>query len=265
MSSPIPIPSRSPWVTQVLVIQALLKREIITRFGEYKLGFFWMLFEPLLSVIVLGLIIGSIAGRTVPEIPYPFFLLNGKLLLKLFTGPMTSAVNAIGSNQGLLVYRTVRPLDTMIARFVFELMTTAFSFVLFCVIGMWMGIELSLANLDILLVCGLVTWLMGCGMGLIFGVAAAHYKEVEKLLTILQSPLIFISAVLFPAAALPNQAQDFLLMNPLVHSIEQSRHALFPHYNAGATELFYPFAVAVVILAIGLSLFHGNRNFLSQR
>ena len=162
MSSPIPIPSRSPWVTQVLVIRALLKREVITRFGEYKLGFFWMLFEPLLSVIVLGLIIGSIAGRTVPEIPYPFFLLNGKLLLKLFTGPMTSAVNAIGSNQGLLVYRTVRPLDTMIARFVFELLTTSFSFILFCIIGMWMGVDLSLANLDILLACSLLVWLTGC-------------------------------------------------------------------------------------------------------
>ena len=45
-----------------MVIRALFKREIVTRFGKYRLGFFWMLFEPLMSVLVVGLIIGKIAG-----------------------------------------------------------------------------------------------------------------------------------------------------------------------------------------------------------
>lgn len=264
MSNPIPIPKHSPWISQGLVIGALLRREIATRFGEYRLGFFWMLFEPLLSVVVIGLIIGPFAGRAVPEIPYAFFLLNGFLLLKLFTGPMSIGINAIGANQGLLVYPTVRPLDTFIARFLYELITTVFSFLLFCIIALWIGIKLSFGSLEVLLACYVLTWAMGCGFGLIFGVAAAHFKEVEKLVMVIQRPLLFVSAILFPLSPLPTNIQEFLLMNPLVHTIELSRNALFPFYQVDGADLIFPAAVAIIVLSIGLTLFHGNRNFLSK-
>ncbi|MEO5916298.1 MAG: ABC transporter permease [Luteolibacter sp.] len=265
MYSPIPIPKHSPWVTQVLVIRALLKREMSTRFGEYRLGFFWMLFEPLLGVLVIGVLIGTLAERTVPEIPYPFFLLNGMLLMRLLTGPMNMGINAIGSNTGLLVYPAVRPLDTFIARFLFELLTTLFSYTLFCILGMFFGIFVSLGHLEIVLACHFLTWCIGCGLGLIFGVASAHFNEVDKVVMILQRPLLFISAVLFPISAASSSVQQILLYNPLVHTIELSRNALFPYYNPGEATLVYPATVAIVVLSVGLTLFHGNRNFLSQR
>ena len=265
MYTPIPIPKHSPWVTQVLVIKALLRREMSTRFGEYRLGFFWMLFEPLLGVLVIGVLIGSLAQRAVPEIPYPFFLLNGMLLSKLLTGSMNTGINAIGANQGLLVYPAVRPLDTFMARFLFELFTTMFSYALFCVLGMFFGVFVSLGHLEIIFACHLLTWFTGCGLGLIFGVASAHYSEVDKIVMVLQRPLIFVSAVLFPIASTTGAVQEKLLFNPLVHTIELSRKALFPYYNAGGTTLSYPALVAIVALAVGLTLFHGHRNFLSQR
>ncbi len=264
MSRPIPIPKRSPWVNQVLVIRALLHREVATRFGEYRLGFFWMLFEPILGVMIVGVMIGSLGARAVPEIPYPFFVLNGMLLMGLFTGPLSAGVNAIGANQGLLVYPTVRPLDTFIARFLFELLEAIFSFTLFCVISSWIGVDISLANLDLLAACYLLTWLTGCGLGLTFGVAAAHFKESEKIAMVLQRPLLFISAVLFPLAAMPPNLQQYLLYNPLVHTIELSRKSLFPYYHSDGVNLFYPFIFSIVILSIGMTLFHMNRQFLTR-
>lgn len=265
MQTLIKIPKHSPWVSQVLVVGALLRREIVTRFGEYRLGFFWMLFEPLLGVIVIGLVIGAMAQRTVPDIPYAFFLLNGYLPMQLLVGPMMSGINSIGANQGLLVYPAVRPLDTFIARFLYDLLTVLFSFTLFCSAAMWLGITVSLAHLHILMTCYLLIWMTGCGIGLIFGVAAAHYSEVEKVVMVLKRPILFISAVLFPLSAMPSAAQKLLLYNPLVHTIELSRNALFPHYHVHGPTFFYPFSIAIVVLAIGLTLFQGNRNFLSRR
>lgn len=264
MPKPIPIPKNPPWLTQILVIDALLKREVVTRFGEYRLGFFWMLFEPLLGVVIVGLLFGSIAARAVPEIPYAFFVLHGMLLIKLFTSPMNSGINALGSNQGLLVYPTVRPLDIFIARFFFQLVTTIFSFVLFTVIAMWFGVQVSLANLDILGACYFVSWLNGCGLGLIFGVVGAHIKETEKILMIVQRPIILVSAVLYPTAGMPDSAQAMLLYNPMVHTIELSRQAMFPYYAAGGANLIYPTVTGVIFLSLGLTLFNINKNFLSQ-
>ncbi len=130
---------------------------------------------------------------------------------------------------------------------------------------MWLGIRISLGQLEVLAACYLLTWLMGCGLGLICAVAAAHYKEVEKIVDVILAPMVFVSAVMFPTAALPQSLQRLLLWNPLVHPIEQARKALFPFYHAGETGLFYPFAVAVVVLGIGLVLFHNNRDILTQQ
>ena len=99
---PIKIKEQSPWKSQVLVIKALFKRELITRFGKYKLGAVWILLDPLLSVLFLGLILGPFLGRSQGEIPYIFFLLCGFMLLKMVTGPLTAGVAHISSTKGCL-------------------------------------------------------------------------------------------------------------------------------------------------------------------
>lgn len=266
MRQPISIPKRSPWVSQMRVIGALFNHQAASRFGEYRLGFVWMLLEPLIGVLVVGLVIGAIAERTVPEIPYAFFVLNGMLMLKLLTSCMSIGVNVVSAgNTGLLVYPTVKPLDPLLARFVFEFLSIGFSFVLFCIVGEWLGINLALQDLDILAATYVLTWLIGSGLGLILGVAAAHFNDLEKIVPVLQRPLLFVSAVLFPISAMPNSAKNILLWNPLVHTIELSRHALFPFYHAEGADLAYPTFFAIIVTSLGLTLFNINRNFLSQR
>ena len=60
---PIKIKEQSPWKSQVLVIKALFKRELITRFGKYKLGAVGSS-RPLTLVLFLGLILGPFLGRS---------------------------------------------------------------------------------------------------------------------------------------------------------------------------------------------------------
>ena len=47
------------------------------------------------------------------------------MLLKMVTGPLTAGLSAIRSNQGLLVFKKVQPIDPFIARFLFQLVTNA--------------------------------------------------------------------------------------------------------------------------------------------
>jgi len=116
----IRIKQHSAFQTQLYVIKALLKREIVTRFGKYKLGILWMFVDPLMSVIVLGLLLGPLIGRSSGEIPYAFFLLCGFMMLKSVTGPLNMGIGAISSNKGLLVFKQVQPLDPFITRFIGE-------------------------------------------------------------------------------------------------------------------------------------------------
>jgi capsular polysaccharide transport system permease protein len=224
-----------------------------------------MILEPLTGVLVIGLVVGTLAQRTVPEIPYAFFLLNGMMLLQLLTGCMNAGMNAATSSNSLLVYPAVKPIDPYVARFLFQLVTTLFAYVVFCVAAMWLGVDYSLANLGVVLSCYVITWGIGSGLGLVLGIAVAHYPDFEKVMAFIQRPLLFISAVLFPSAALATQAREWLMWNPLVHTIEQARHALFPFYNAAETNLLYPSVCALVSLSLGLTMFQNNRHFLTKR
>jgi len=261
---PVQIPKHSPWVNQRLVLKAMLHREAITRFGKYKMGVLWMVLEPLVSVIVLGLVLGPIVGRTAPDMPYAFFLLNGMVLLNTLVGPTTSAIGAINSNRGLLVFPKVQPMDILLARFIFELLTSLLSFTIFCLAGMWVGITLSLGSLHILLATFLITWLTGCGIGFIMCVASSYFKSADKIYAFFRRPLIFLSCVLYPLYGLPEVAQKILLFNPLVHTIEISRKCLFPLYHTGDTDLAYPAKFMIVVLTVGICLFHNHRHKLTQ-
>lgn len=224
-----------------------------------------MLLEPLISVIIIGLLLGPLVGRTAPDMPYAFFLLNGFILLQTFTGTMTSGLNAINANSGLLVFPKVQPLDILLARFIFELLLAIGAFVIFSIAGMWFGVQLSLGHLHILVAAFLVTWLFGCGFGLMLSVGAAYFQSMDKVMAFVRRPLLFMSCVLYPLYNLPMAARQALLHNPLVHTIELSRKSLFPLYHVGEVNLRYPAACAVVAFAIGICLFHNKRHFLTQR
>ena len=146
-----------------------------------------------------------------------------------------------------------------------DLLTTIFSFTVFCIVAAWLGLDFSLSYLDDLATSYLLTWFIGCGLGFIFGIIVFHYNEFEKVVPVLQRPLLFVSAVMFPMYTLPEQTKGILLWNPLVHTIELSRHALFPFYHAEGADLMYPTCFATVVMSIGLTLFRQNRHLLSQR
>jgi len=263
---PIRINKHSAFKTQCFVIKALLRREVVTRFGKYKLGVLWMLVDPLISVIILGVVLGPLLGRTSGEIPYAFFLLCGFMMLSALTGTINASLGAIGANQGLLVFRQVQPIDPFLARFIFELLSIIIAFFVFCFIGAWLGIVLSTDRLFSLLYCIIITWLTGCGIGLFLGVKSIQIKELEKIQQYLQRPLIFVSGILYPTIIIPPDYCKILLMNPLVHTVEYSRKCLFPEYLIPeGINLYYPSLWALGALTFGMMTYRNNRHLLTEK
>ena len=262
---PIKIREQSAWQTQLLVTTALLKREMVTRFGKYKLGAVWFFVDPLLSVLFIGLVLGPFLGRSVGEIPYAFFLLCGFMLLRMFTGTLDAGVSAISSNRGLLVFKNVQPLDPFIARFLFQLFMTSTVTIVFCIIAYWIGIRISLEKFPEIVACVLLTWIAGCGIGVLLGVACEKNTEMTKIARYLQRPLLWISCVLHPLDKVPPEYTQYLLYNPLAHTIEYMRMCLFPSYVAQGVNLYYPGAFALCSITLGIMTYRNNRLFLMQR
>lgn len=247
--------SRSGYEVQRSAINALFFREIKTRFGKYRLGYLWAVLEPSAHLIVLLLFFGFIMHRTMPDISFPQFLLNGIIPYFIFSNITQRSLGAIEANQGLFNYRPIKPIDTIIARAKLEtIIYMAVYFILMLVVAM-SGETIKVNNLLQLFFAWFMLILFSCGIGMIFMVAGHYLPETQKLFPIMLKPLYFLSGIMFPLHSIPKEHWPYLLWNPILHAVELSREAVVAGYVSEGVSLEYLVIVTLATLFIGLAVY----------
>jgi capsular polysaccharide transport system permease protein len=250
--------ARSGFEVQQAAVKALFLREIRTRFGKFRLGYFWAILEPSAHLLVLLGIFGFIMHRTMPDISFPVFLLNGIIPYFIFSNITNRSVGAIEANQGLFNYRPVKPIDTIIARALLETVIYAAVYILLMVVVWMAGEYFKITNLLQLVATWGLLILFSCGIGLIFMVVGRTFAETQKFLPILLKPLYFISCIMFPLHSIPTDYWPYLLWNPLVHAVELSREAVMPGYVSEGVSLSYLAICSLVTVFAGLALYRNR-------
>lgn len=250
--------ARNGFEVQQAAIKALFLREIKTRFGKYRLGYLWAVIEPTAHLLILLTIFGVIMHRSMPDISFPVFLLNGIIPYFLFSSIAKRSIGAIEANQGLFNYRPVRPIDTILARALLETVIYAFVYVLLMTIISIAGEPFSLYGLmNLIITWGLLVFL-SCGVGMIFMVLGKTFPETEKFLPILIKPLYFVSCIMFPLHSIPKDYWPFLLWNPLIHAVELSRESVVRGYVSEGVSVNYLAFCTLVIFFVGLALYRNR-------
>ncbi|CNF04321.1 ABC transporter permease [Yersinia bercovieri] len=250
--------ARSGLEVQKAAVKALFLREIKTRFGKYRLGYLWAALEPMAHLLILLTIFGFIMHRTMPDISFPVFLINGIIPYFVFSNITNRSIGAIEANQGLFNYRPVKPIDTIIARAILEALIYAVVYVLLMVIVALAGEEFEVVKLTSLVLVWVLLVIFSCGVGLIFMVVGKTFPETEKFLPILIKPLYFISCIMFPLHSIPKEYWPYLLWNPIVHVVELCRAAVVPGYVSEGVSLNYLAFCALVTLFVGLALYRNR-------
>lgn len=261
MINPVAIPNRSPLSSKYLLIAALIRKEMAVQFGRHELGFAWVFLDPLTNVLVMGFVVGVLLkSKTIPDIPYPFFLLLGFQLLTMFKSAMNGGMDAIGSHRQFMAYRTIGTLDVFLAKFLYNFLINTFATVLFIIAAIWWEVDVSLGQLQTITGAYFSAWLLGCGCGLSLGVVTRNSLMAQKLIKLAQRPLMFLSCVLHPYSEVSPFVAQYMYWNPLVHCIEHARKSLFPYYHVGDLNLFYPWIAVIIMMGIGASVYFKNRH-----
>lgn len=247
--------ARSPATITLSVWKALFLREAVHRLFSRRAAWVWLLLEPVFHVVFLMFIFTSISMRVVGGIDTPVWLMVGLLAFFMFKRTATQAMNAVGANQALFAYRQVKPVDTVLTRAGLE----GFLMILVAIV-LFGGADLfslAIVPADPLAVLeaffGL--WLLGLGFGLMTSVATELVPELGKIIELLMTPLYFVSGVMLPIAVVPLPYREWLMFNPIAHSLEAARLGFAPYYQA-VPELniayIYFFALAIVFLGLAL-------------
>lgn len=257
--------ARSGFEVQKAAVIALFLREIKTRFGKYRLGYLWAALEPMAHMLILLVIFGYVMHRTMPDISFPVFLINGIIPFFIFSNISNRSIGAIAANQGLFNYRPVKPIDTIIARTILEAFIYAVVYVLLMVIVGLLGETYEVTNLITLIIVWILLVLFSCGVGLLFMVIGKTYPEMEKFLPIFTKPLYFISCVMFSLNAIPKAYWPYLQWNPLVHAIELFRASVVPGYSTEGVSLSYLAFCTLLVFFVGLAVYrHREKAMLTS-
>ncbi|NEW61034.1 ABC transporter permease, partial [Sulfurovum sp. bin170] len=243
---------RTPWQVQKSVIYALFLREVNVRFSAGKLGYFWVIFEPLMQisifVTVKVLLFGSNSG-----LDYPVFITLGFVAFNLFKHLVDRSMSSFSTNKGLYAYKQVKPIDTLIARVMVEVLVTGVIAVVFIIFGLYFGFDMSVQNLGVLILSFLWLILFSLSVGLFIAVIGLFFDSFQKVVKLILSPLMFISAIFYSMQDMPQALQGLLYYNPIVHFMELIHASYFYILDDGFVD--YGYIMIWTIVPMYLSLF----------
>ncbi len=241
--------------TQARVISAIILRETKSRYGEYRLGFLWVLIEPILFIVGFTLLRSLLGTKETHGMAPELFMLTGITPYLLFRGVMTNTSAAIAANKALLGFPQVTTFDLIMARAILEFATIICVFFLLLLALALFGFEIDIERPLPLLGAFCLMFSAGLGIGMVLCSVSPFFPSTKQLAgTLLGRPVFFTSGIFFTADDLPDSARDILLYNPLLHATELARSSFFKSFESAYIDLEYTSLFCFWLLAFGLMI-----------
>lgn len=248
--------NRTSWQIQSAVISALFLREMKTRFGTKKLGYFWAIIEPASIILIFWAMFGAHMRGANKGVEYPMLLLTGMIPFHYFTHINNSFENSFAANEKLFNYKQVKPLDTLFSRILIETLVTTFVFLFLLGIASLLHMNTKPHNILLLLTIFAELAAFSFGFGLCSAVITPFSETFPRIMGLIQRPLLFISGVFYSVDNLPENMRPIMLFNPLLHFIESFRGAFFSDFSANHASQKYMLLWIVSLNLIGLWLYN---------
>jgi lipopolysaccharide transport system permease protein len=200
-------------------------RDIKVRYRQTFLGASWALIQPLLTMSIMAVVFGRLAGVPSDGIPYPLFCFTGVVLWSFFSQAITnSSASVVGNAQ--LVQKVYFPrLAITIGATLAGLLDFSLSFALLLLImaayGFYPRIEVVLC-VPILL----ATWALALGVGSGLAALTVRFRDFRHLVPFLVQLGLFATPVIYPISLIPAAWQPLAGLNPLAGFVESFRWAL---------------------------------------
>lgn len=248
--------TRSHFQIQRDVIYALLLQEILSTFGRSRVGFMWVLIEPIAHLLVPMFIFSFIRVGLVPGVEYPVFLVYGFLPFLLFKSICLKIVNGVNAAQGLLSYRQVQLMDVFIAKTMAYAVIQAVVFTIVLTGLAMFGFDvLPVHPVELAAVLAL-TIILAFGLGLVLAAIASHVPDARQVIQVMFMPLYIASGILFPVTRFADEWIIWLAFNPLLHLVELTRVMALDGYEPMKyMSITYPVVLALTSTVIGLMLY----------
>ena len=237
------------------LLMELVKKGIKLRYRRSYLGIVWSLLEPLLMMIVLTFIFGTLLGRG--DKTFPIYILCGRLCFTCFSTITKSCLKSIRSNAGMIkkvyVPKYLYPLSEAIYNYIIFLISLIVLVAVCCVIGVYPKFSWLLSFVPLIQV-----FLLSYGVGMILATIGVFFRDMEYLWSVITTLIMYMSAIFYYPDTLVTNPNDWKLkvieINPLYCIITNFRNCIFG--DAFNLNMFiYSFIFSAICIVVGMYFF----------
>lgn len=219
-----PVNLRELWAYREL-LGFLVWRDVKIRYKQTLLGGLWAVLQPLIAMLIFGLLFGRVAGIGNVGAPYPLFTFAGLVPWTFFANAVGLSSNSlIGSEQMIRkIYfpRIMVPL-AMIAALGLDMLISLLMMAALMLYYQW-PVTIAVLWLPIFL---FGSWLVASGLGLFLSALNVQYRDVKYAVPFFTQMLFFVTPVLYPISRVPPKLQFLVSLNPMAGMVEGFRCAL---------------------------------------
>ena len=242
-----------PFLHYKFLLMQLILREIKSRYKQSIIGYAWIIFNPLVQLLVYSFVFSVIFKFPTGDIPYSIFLFVGLLPWIYLQTSLSASALVLVDNANLLKKvhfpREILPYSVILAKSLdlFFSLVLLFAFMIFYQMPFYPTIIWAIPLIFIQVI--LMT-----GISLLLSAANLFYRDIQYLTTLALLMWLYMTPVVYPLSLVPKEYVWLYKLNPMVGIIEGYRSALF-NFPFDLGTILWSFISAVLIFILGFWIF----------
>lgn len=236
----------------------LVKKNIKLKYRRSYLGILWTLVEPLLTMIVLTLVFGTLFGKD--DRTYPVYILCGRLLYSFFSSASKAGLKAVSGNAAMIKKVYVPKYIYVVAAIISNFVTFVISLVVLVGVAAVLRVEPTWHIVEGLIPL-VILFVMTLGIGLILATLNVFFRDIEYIWSVLTMLIMYASAIFYTTERVINTGNGWVFnVNPIYMCIANFRNAVLYGTAMNVDYCIHSAIFAVISVIIGSVLFYKEQD-----
>lgn len=239
------------------LLRQLIEKGIKLKYRRSYLGVLWSLIEPILTMIVLTVIFGTLLGRG--DKYFPIYILSGRLLYSYFSTGTKAAMRSIRKNSAMIK-------KVYVPKYLYPMSSCMYTYIIFLVslvdlVGAMIVLRMNITPYILLSFIPIgILFMLTFGTGMILATVDVFFRDLEYIWDVVMMLIMYTCAIFYKIEPFYNSNSYIIFrLNPLYGVIKCFRECLYGQpmeLSWVLYALFFSFGTCV----LGMYLFNKKQD-----
>ena len=234
------------------LLWVMTDKELRARYKHTVFGFFWMVVNPLLQMLIIGFIFPLVVKQTVDH--YYLYLFTGLLIWNFFSLSLTKATPSI-VNERSLIKKSVFPRSVIPVSIIFSNLVHYLAALILFLIPLLFIQHFSIMSLVYFLSGLALLILFIVGFCLLTSALNVRYRDINFFVQALLIVWFYATPIVYSLSQIPHRLLWLWRLNPLTSVLQLMQLAFLNAPGPGPAMLVSNISVIMFVAVIGIYTF----------